>query len=128
MPLPDYLSIDLPKQVRRNVSCFRLQAHRLKVETARFVEDASNVCDKCDSGEIQDEKHVLFYCGCQQACDLRHKFSDLFERLRCLHGVVAVPRVPLNVDIDNRVVMDFLSQKSVRLFKCLSELLDVFAE
>ena len=128
MPLPGYMKVDLPKHIRRNVSCFRLQAHRLRVETARFCEGASSVCDKCGAGDVQDEKHVLFHCSCEQVCDVRAKYADLFERMRCVHGLTVVPFVPLSVRIDNYAVSDFLGQNSVRLFKCISDIMTVFAD
>ena len=123
MPLPGYMKVDLPKHIRRNVSCFRLQAHRLRVETARFCEGASSVCDKCGAGDVQDEKHVLFHCSCEQACDIRAKYADLFE---CLHDLTVVPFVPVSVRVDNGAVLDFLGQDCVRLFKFISDILTVF--
>jgi len=128
MLVPGYMKVDLPKHVRRNVSCFRLQAHRLKVETARFSEGSSNVCDKCGSGDVQDEKHVLFHCSCEQACDIRAKYSDLFEHMRCGHGLIALPFIPTEVYIENSVVSDFLGQDCARLYKYVSDILTVFAD
>jgi len=34
LPLPKYLCLNLPRNVQRNFSCFRLRAHRLAVEAA----------------------------------------------------------------------------------------------
>eukprot|EP00983_Pelagomonas_calceolata_P046597 1140259-Pelagomonas_calceolata.AAC.1 len=45
----------------RNVSRFRLRAHGLKVDSSKRL-GGSNVCDKCESAEVQDENHALFYC------------------------------------------------------------------
>jgi len=39
----------------------------------------SSICDKCECGEVQDEKHVLFFCKCAEVCELRMKYRDLFE-------------------------------------------------
>jgi len=128
MPLPLYMKTDLPKHIRRNVSCFRLQAHRLRVETARFCDGAPNVCDKCGSGDIQDEKHVLFHCSCRQACELRAKYSGIFDHVRGLQGLAAVPFLPVSVHVDNNMVMDFLGKNCVRLYKYVSDILDVFAD
>lgn len=128
MPLPAYMKVELPKHVRRNVSCFRLQAHRLKVETARFSDDASNVCDKCGSGDVQDEKHVLFHCSCEQACEIRAKYADLFEELRSEQDLTVVPYLPVSVHVGNSAVLDFLGQDTVRLFKYISDILTVFAD
>jgi hypothetical protein len=128
MPLPTYLKIDLPRRMQQNVSRFRLQAHRLKVETARFGVSCSNICDKCDAGDVQDEVHVLFYCSCKQACDLRCRYGDLFRSFTRLYGLDAVPCADKHVHFPNTAVRGFLTQRSVRVFKYLSELLDVFAE
>jgi len=38
-------------------------------------------CDKCECGEVQDEKHVLFFCKCAEVCELRMRYRDLFERM-----------------------------------------------
>ena len=34
---------------------------------------------KCECGEVQDEKHVLFFCKCAEVCELRMRYRDLFE-------------------------------------------------
>ena len=128
MPLPGYMRTDLPKQVRRNVSCFRLQAHRLRVETARFSEGASNLCDKCGTGDVQDEKHVLFHCSCGEACDLRVKYTDLFDGVQCSHGLSAIPFLPVPECVDDNTMTDFLGQDSVRLYKYVSDILMVFTD
>ena len=38
-----------------------------------------SICDKCECGEVQDEKHVLFFCKCAEVCELRMRYRDLFE-------------------------------------------------
>eukprot|EP00983_Pelagomonas_calceolata_P128253 1161492-Pelagomonas_calceolata.AAC.2 len=52
--------MDPNREVMRNVSRFRLHAHGSKVESYEWPV-GSNVCDKREC-EVQDEKHVLFYC------------------------------------------------------------------
>eukprot|EP00983_Pelagomonas_calceolata_P023271 732981-Pelagomonas_calceolata.AAC.1 len=47
----------------RNLSRFRLRAHYSKVESCKCL-GGSNVCDKCECAEVQDETHVLFYFKC----------------------------------------------------------------
>eukprot|EP00983_Pelagomonas_calceolata_P036164 1131456-Pelagomonas_calceolata.AAC.1 len=61
----------------RNVSRFRLRAHGLKVESCKWM-GGSDVCDKCESAEVQGEKYALFYCNCFEVCELRRKYKDLF--------------------------------------------------
>lgn len=83
--LPSCLYLDMPRQVVRNVSRFRLCAHRLNIETCRWGnqrhEQISSVCDKCCSGDVQDTRHTLFYCSWDRACDVHMKYEDLFADL-----------------------------------------------
>ena len=41
--------------------------------------DGSSIGDKCECGEVQDEKHVLFFCKCAEVCELHMRYRDLFE-------------------------------------------------
>jgi hypothetical protein len=62
----------------RNFSRFRLRAHHLRVESCKW-HGGSSICDKCECGEVRDEKHVLFFCKCVEVCELRMRYRDLFE-------------------------------------------------
>ena len=62
----------------RNFSRFRLRAHHLKVESCKR-HGGSSICDKCECGEVQDEKHVHFFCKCVEVCELGMRYRDLFE-------------------------------------------------
>ena len=74
-----YLYKDLDKHVLRNFSRFRLRAHHLRVKSCKW-HGGSSICDKCECGEVQDEKHVLFFCKCAEVvCELRMRYRDLFE-------------------------------------------------
>ena len=75
---PSYLHKDLDKHVLRKFSRFRLRAHHLKVESCKW-HGGSSICDKCECGEVQDEKHVLFFCKCVEVCELRMRYRYLFE-------------------------------------------------
>ena len=46
----------------RNISCFRLRAHKLRVETATWNSGTSPLCDHCDCAQVQDEVHALLMC------------------------------------------------------------------
>jgi len=48
------------RYVLRNIACFRLRAHTLKVETGCW-QIHNKLCDKCDLHNVQDEEHHLFY-------------------------------------------------------------------
>ena len=76
--IPSYLYKDLDKRVLRNFSRFRLRAHHLRVESCKS-HGGSSICDKCECGEVQDEKHVLFFCKCAEVCELRMRYRDLSE-------------------------------------------------
>jgi len=55
-----------------------LRAHHLRVESCKW-HGGSSICDKCECGQVQDEKHVLFFCKCAEVCELRMRYRDLFE-------------------------------------------------
>ena len=78
LSIPSYLYKDLDKLVLRNFSRFRLRAHHLKVKSCKW-HGGSSICCKCECGEVQDEKHVLFICKCAEVCELRMRYRDLFE-------------------------------------------------
>jgi len=118
VPLPDYLKKDLPRQVLRNVSRFRLRAHNFKVETGCWQEHTSLLCDKCGCKDVQDETHVLFYCRCEHMCELRDNFADLFESLFLpLQTFKRSPGMAPFLSnfhyVTNRDLTDFLGQNNV---------------
>uniref|UniRef100_A0A7S3VU70 Reverse transcriptase zinc-binding domain-containing protein n=1 Tax=Dunaliella tertiolecta TaxID=3047 RepID=A0A7S3VU70_DUNTE len=130
--IPSYLFKDLDKGVMRNVSRFRLRAHCLKVESCKWL-GGSNICDKCGCAEVQDEKHVLFYCNCCELCELRRKYKDLFiDLFKPLHTFAQLPNtdfVPFLASfhvVTNLEVNAFLNQDSYRFSKSLSQLVSIF--
>ena len=64
--LEPYLTLNLAKKTYVNIARFRLSSHNLKIEIGRHnrpktpVEE--RVCDKCDSGSVEDEMHCLLIC------------------------------------------------------------------
>ena len=83
--IPSYLYKDLDIHVMRNFSRFRLRAHHLRVESCNW-HGGSSICDQCECGEVQDEKHVLFFCKCAEMCEMRMRYRDLFEGMfKTLH-------------------------------------------
>jgi len=64
-----------------------LRAHHLRVESCKW-HGGSSICDKCECGEVQDEKHVLFFCKCAELCELRMRYRDLFEGMFKTHACV----------------------------------------
>ena len=55
-----------------------MRAHHLRVESCKW-HGGSSICDKCEFGEAQDEKRVLFFCKCAVVCELRMRYRDLFK-------------------------------------------------
>jgi hypothetical protein len=76
--VPRYLYLDLSKHVVHNISRFRLRAHTLRVESGLWHNRVFS-CNCCDCQDIQDEKHVVFYCKDARACALRKKYRTNFR-------------------------------------------------
>ena len=126
-----FLYKDLDKQVLRNFSRFRLRAHHLKVKSCKWHGGSSN-CDKCECGEVQDEKHVLFFCKCAGVCELRMRYRDLFEGMFKTLSAFApsssefIPFLVCHHSITDFEINAFLNQDSYRLLKFVSELVSIF--
>eukprot|EP00983_Pelagomonas_calceolata_P077097 1153714-Pelagomonas_calceolata.AAC.2 len=75
--VPRYLNLDLGRHMQRNIACFRLHAHKLRVETSLW-QGHSSLCDFCGLVELQDVKHVIFCCSCNFLRCLRRRFAHLF--------------------------------------------------
>ena len=84
--LPRYLHLDLGRQTQRNVACFRLHSHPLRVESGRWQQH-DHFCDRCGLQAVQDEKHALFLCPCLQMCSLRLQFAELFTDFPGAHKI-----------------------------------------
>jgi hypothetical protein len=76
--VPRYLYLDLGRHMQKNIACFRLHAHKLRVETFHWLGHAPQ-CDLCSSAQLQDERHVIFLCSCSFLCCLRSKYAHLFH-------------------------------------------------
>ena len=61
----EYLDYIQDFRTRSNFCRFRLSSHNLMIEIGRHSNiDANNrICKKCDSGEVEDEKHALMICA-----------------------------------------------------------------
>ena len=85
--------------------------------------------NRCDCQDIQDEKHVLFYCKDACVCALRQKYAFLFDGLFAnLQAFASECRPYLNMfhRVSNQNVFDFLNQPNYKLLFFISELMDVF--
>ena len=119
--IPSYLYKDLDKHVLKNCR-FRLRAHHLRVESCKW-HGSSSICDKCECGEVQDEKHVLFIRKCAEVCELRMRYRDLFEGMfKTLHAFAPsssefIPFLACHHSITDFEINAFLNQDSYRLLK-----------
>jgi hypothetical protein len=119
--LPRHMHLDLPQHVVRNVSRFRLRAHKLKVETATWDTRNSLMCDRCSCDEIQDEAHALLMCRDTDVCTLRRKYAPLFD---CLSANFSLEQ-PYFHQVSAQVVRDFLLQHNNKLYFFISQLMDI---
>jgi len=122
VPLPWYLFLDLPKQVVRNVSRFRLRAHTLRVESAVW-QDETLICDRCPCNQAQDEAHVLFNCTDEQVCSLRCQYKMLFEPFP--EDFSETQPFFLH-QVDTQIISRFLDQRNTKLFFFISKIMDLF--
>ena len=108
-----------------------MRAHHLKVKSCKWHGGSSN-CDKCECGEVQDEKHVLFFCKCAEVCELRMRYRDLFERMfKTLHVFAPsssefIPFLTCHHSITDFEINAFPNQDSYRLLKFVSDLVSIF--
>jgi len=127
--IPFYLSLNLPRCVSRHVSCFRLRAHRLRIESSHW-QGQPIWCD-CGCNEVQDERHVLFYCRHPAVCSLRDKYFDLFEG-RTLGFSFQASAAGRNLYLEPECVIqdwqmfEFMHQQNYRLCRFISELYRIF--
>jgi len=88
-------------------------------------------CDKCECGEVEDEKHVLFFCKRAEVCELRMRYKDLFEgTFKTLHAFAPsssefIPFLACHHSITNFEINAFLNQVSYRLLKFVSDLVSI---
>jgi len=116
--VPKYMFLDIPKEVQRSTARFRMRVHTLKVEQASWSPTLSPVCDRCDTGDIQDEKHVLFNCSHPQVCALRHKYAALYEQNFSFlqhHVSFRMPCTGTSHHVSSKDILVFLSQDNNKL-------------
>ena len=108
-----------------------MRAHHLKVGSCKW-HGASSICDKCECGEVQDEKHVFFFCKCAEVCELHMRYRDLFEGMLKTLRVFAplssefLPFLTCHHSITDFEINAFLNQDSYRLLKFVSDLVSIF--
>eukprot|EP00983_Pelagomonas_calceolata_P013580 435026-Pelagomonas_calceolata.AAC.1 len=102
------------------------------IESCKWL-GGSNVCAQYDCAEVQDERHVLFYCNCFEVCKLHRKYKDLFiDLFKPLHIAAQLPDADFIPFLANfHILTDleinaFLNQESYSFSKFLSELVSIF--
>ncbi len=122
--LPRYLELGLSRHVLRNIACFRLRAHTLRVETGCW-QSHNRICDKCDLHDVQDKKHVLFLCPCLEMCHLRRRFEEQFADFagRTYIGDTGAFYFD-NIGAEDMKL--FLFKQTYKSFLFLSETMDIF--
>ena len=122
---PRYLHLDLGRHMQRNIACFRLHAHKLRVETSHWHGHAPQ-CDLCVSEQWQDEKHVIFLCPCNFLCCLRRKYAHLFTAFPA-HRVVSDDTGSFFFsDACSLDVARFFQNQDTQTYRFISELMDFF--
>ena len=90
----EYLNIANPS-ARRTIAKFRLSAHKLRIESARYdcrnkyIPPEERICTNCDQSKTEDEFHFLLHCP---------KYNDLRKKLY------------ENISLNNRIFMDYNGQ------------------
>jgi len=102
--LPEYMFLNLTRDVIRSTARFRLRVQTLRFETATWNQSNSSTCDLCDNDDVQDEQHVLFHCANPHVISLRRKHASLFP------------------PTGGHDVFTFLSQNNNKLYSFLHEL------
>ena len=126
LSVPKYLFLNLSRHVQRNVSCFRLRAHRLAVETASWSNDGQSVCS-CGCVERQDEKHVLLSCRFPHVCALRENYSDLFGGFSSLSPGTGASYAESSRAVPDYYIFQFMNQCNNRIYSFISDLLDFYS-
>ena len=126
LPLPKYLCLNLSRHVQRNVSCFRLRAHRLAVETDCWRLDGEQQVCSCGCAERQDEKHVLLACRFPRVCALREAYSDLFGGFTSPSPNAGTLYAESSRAMPDYFVYQFMNQCNNRVYTFISDLMDFF--
>ncbi len=77
--LPRYKFLDLPRDVIRNVTRFRLYVYTLQIKSMTWTHNTFPTCDLCNANDIQDEEHVLFHCTHPPVVSLRRNCAPPFH-------------------------------------------------
>ena len=68
-------------EYRRSLAKFRISAHKLYIETGRYlgILRHSRICTQCSINEVEDEQHYLFTCPGMES--KRKILYDTIEKL-----------------------------------------------
>jgi len=122
---PRYLYLDLGRHMQRNIACFRLHAHKLRVETSLWHGHTPH-CDLCSSEQLQDERHAIFLCSCTFLCCLRRKYAYLFYDFSAHRIVINEEGSFYFSHAGSEDVICFFQYQDNGNYRFISELMDFF--
>ena len=100
----------------------------IRVETSLWQEHTS-VCDKCDGGELQDEKHAVFLCSCGPMCSFRKTYEHLFSGFPSAHRVLKDETGAFYyTQASCEDVFHFLQDQTNETLRFISALMEIFSE
>ena len=80
-----YLLSNIPVKKRNSFSKLRISAHTLAIETGRYTRPKTPVCERkcvmCNTGEIEDEKHIVLFCNYYEKS--RRDLIDKLKSVNC---------------------------------------------
>lgn len=96
---------------RRSLSKLRMSAHHLQVEVGRYqgIPPHLRLCQQCNSGEVEDEKHFLLKCS---------KYNN--ERVDLYKTISESCKNFVRLDDDQKLIW-LLNCEDIIILKCLSE-------
>ena len=109
--LENYLLLLKKYEQRRTLTRFRVSAHKLRVETARYQGTLrqDRLCLRCTSGDTEDEKHFLFKCN---------KFAS--ERKKLFQQIEGVCKNFTSLNDDNKLIW-LMTTENIEILSNLSE-------
>jgi exonuclease III len=89
----------MPRRRLTALTRLRTSSHRLRVETDRYLTShpprEARTCRLCDSGCVEDERHITFGCQHPSLQQLRESYSQCFEYIQD-HDLAAFLKGPQN--------------------------------
>jgi hypothetical protein len=107
----EYLNMNIPKYQRSIFAQFRAGILPLQVEIGRFrnIDLPERLCTLCDSGEVEDEYHLL--CVCVRYANIRVTlFNQAYEMCATFNDLHELDKFVYLINNLQREVITFLTQ------------------